>query len=338
MRAETNAAKAAGKPQGAGPGDPSSPLRDRGVTNAPGDGPLHLPLDVIDEDPNQPRKPDNPGFSFESLAELAATIRERGVKSPISVRENHKSAGRYLINHGARRYRASKLIGKETIPAFVDNDYNEADQVIENLQRNELTPREIADFIGRELAKGKKRRDIAKEIGKSPAFVTQYVTLLDLPEPIAAAFNSGRAKDVTVVNELVTAYKKNSNEVAAWLADDSEELTRGSVKLLRAYLDDRRRQVDDDSNLDDVDALTGKADAEDEGGEQGPHDGDAKKEVGRGKLNKAVILVKHGQRMARLLTTRRPSADGWAWLKYQDDGHEFEADLGTVQLIAVVEG
>src|SRR3546814_14860745 len=99
------------------------------------------------------------------------------------------------------RYRGSKWADKTTIPGFIDNNYNEADQVIENLQRNELTAREIADFIGRELAKGKKKGEIAKEIGKSPAFVTQHVTLLDLPEPIAEAFNSGRAKDVTVARK-----------------------------------------------------------------------------------------------------------------------------------------
>ncbi|MFA7523196.1 MAG: ParB/RepB/Spo0J family partition protein [Halothiobacillaceae bacterium] len=325
-----------------GLGDLSSLLNDpAGASSQQGDGPLHLPLDVIDEDPNQPRKSDNPGFSDDSLEELAVTIRDRGVKSPISVRENPEAEGRYLINHGARRYRASKRAGKETIPAFVDNDYNEADQVIENLQRNELTAREIADFIGRELAKGKKKGEIAKEIGKSPAFVTQHVTLLDLPEPIAEVFNNGRAKDVTVVNELVTAYKKNPDEVAAWLADDSQELTRGSVKLLREFLDDKRRHQDDDErDPNTVDAFTGKTDSEDEDGEQGASE-DAKKEKKEedpDKIKKAIVLVKHDDRMARLLTNRRPPAEGWAWLKYEDDGHEVEADLGNVQLMALMEG
>nr|AAY97968.1 KorB [Plasmid pMCBF1]ABO36605.1 KorB protein [uncultured bacterium pMCBF6] len=325
-----------------GLGDLSSLLNDpAGASSQQGDGPLHLPLDVIDEDPNQPRKSDNPGFSDDSLEELAVTIRDRGVKSPISVRENPEAEGRYLINHGARRYRASRLAGKETIPAFVDNDYNEADQVIENLQRNELTAREIADFIGRELAKGKKKGEIAKEIGKSPAFVTQHVTLLDLPEPIAEVFNNGRAKDVTVVNELVTAYKKNPDEVGAWLADDSQELTRGSVKLLREFLDDKRRHQDDDErDPNTVDAFTGKTDSEDEEGEQGASE-DAKKEKKEDdpdKIKKAIVLVKHDDRMARLLTNRRPPAEGWAWLKYEDDGHEVEADLGNVQLMALMEG
>jgi ParB family chromosome partitioning protein len=309
-------------------------------------GPLDLSLELIDEDPNQPRKKDNPGFSRVSLDELAATISLRGVKTPISVRENPEVEGRYIINHGARRYRASKVAGKTTIPAFVDNDYNEADQVIENLQRNELTAREIADFIGRELAKGKKKGEIAKEIGKSPAFVTQHVTLLDLPEPIAEAFNSGRANDVTVINELVTAYKKNSEEVDVWLADDSQELTRGSVKLLREFLEDKRRHSgeqdrDGESDLNTADALASKGTNEIGGNEQAQEDSKAKKEekaTDPEKLKKAIVRVQHDGRLARLVLHRRPPEDGFAWLKYEDDGHEFEANLGDVQLVAILEG
>src|SRR4051812_12362920 len=67
------------------------------ATNA---GPIALALDLIDEDPNQPRKL----FDLASLAEMAETIRIRGVKTPISVRPNPQAKGRYLINHGARRY------------------------------------------------------------------------------------------------------------------------------------------------------------------------------------------------------------------------------------------
>ena len=171
MSAKTNAKKKEqDKPQSSGLGldglgDLAGLLNEQPAANAGGAGPQELPLDLIDEDPHQPRTADNPGFSPESIAEIGETIKARGVKSPISVRENQDAPGRYLINHGARRYRGSKWAHKTTIPAFIDNDYNEADQVIENLQRNELTAREIADFIGRELAKGKKKGEIAKEIG-----------------------------------------------------------------------------------------------------------------------------------------------------------------------------
>jgi ParB family transcriptional regulator, chromosome partitioning protein len=321
-------------------GDLSGLLDAPAPAGGAGSGPVEIPLDLIDEDPNQPRKADNPGFSPESIAELGATIKVRGVKSPISVRDNLDAEGRYIINHGARRYRASMWAEKEAIPAFIDNDYNEADQVIENLQRNELTPREIADFIGRELAKNKKKSEIAKEIGKSPAFITQHVTLLDLPEAIAEAFNVGRVRDVTVVNELVTAFKKKPQEVESWLADDEQEITRGSVKLLREFLDDKAR----DPNT--VDAFSGKTDAEadDAGESQGPDEGgtDAKgkaaKESDPNKLKKAIVQVEHYGRPARLVLTKRPSEIGLAWFKYEDDGQEFEAAITEAKLVALVEG
>ena len=323
-----------------GLGHLSSLLNDPVGANVPSYVPLYLPLELIDEDPNQPRQSNNPGFSKDSLDELASTIRARGVKSPISVRENLEIKGRYLINHGARRYRASKLAGKETIPAFVDNDYNEADQVIENLQRNELTAREISDFIGRELAKGKKKIQIAKDIGKSPSFVTQHVTLLDLPEPIAKVFNGGRINDVTVVNELVMSYKKNPKEVSAWLSDDDQELTRGSVKLLREFLENKRSLKDDDleSGMDDIFIGEMDIDTDTESNAQEADDQVGKKKARAEKIKNAIVLVKHDQRTAHLLTSRRPSMEGCAWLRYNDDGFEAEADLDEVKLIALMEG
>ena len=298
-----------------------------------GSGPLELPLDLIDEDPDQPRTADNPGFSLKSIAEIGRTIKDRGVKSPISVRENPDAPGRYIINHGARRVRGSKWAKKATIPGFVDNDYNDDDQVIENLQRNELTAREIADYIGRELTKGRKKGQIAKAVGKSAAFITQHVTLLDLPEPIAQAFNTGRAKDVTVINELVTAYKRNPDEVGPWLADDSQELTRGSVKLLREFLDSKRNQGEEERDPNTVNSFTGQTDAE--------GNDDAKKKKSKkqdsDKLKKAIVQVDHNGRTARLILDRRPPAKGHAWLKYEDDGQEFKADLAKVQLLALLE-
>lgn len=150
--------------------------------------PTLLDINLIDEDPNQPRKEDNPGFSQQSLKELALTIAERGVKSPISVRPTDN--GRFIINHGARRYRASKLAGKTTIPAFIDNDYTHLDQLIENIQRDALTPREVADYIGYKISMGFKKSEIANELGKSNAWVSQHSVILDMPEPIAKAFNN----------------------------------------------------------------------------------------------------------------------------------------------------
>lgn len=314
-------------------------------------GPLELPINLISEDPHQPRTKDNPGFSAESLAELADTIRLRGVKTPISVRDNPDSPGFYIINHGSRRARASQLAGKSTIPAFIDNDYNEADQVVENLQRDDLTPREIADFIGRELAKGKQKGEIARELGKSASFVSQHVTLLDLPDPIAEVFNSGRCRDVTVINELVIAHKKRPQEVDVWLADENQEIARGSVKLLREFLEDKRKHeaIDNDRDANPADkAPPGKTDTTADNREaadseqalcaskSGPET--APNQVNPAKMKKAIVQVRHDDRPARLILNHRPPAVGYALLKYEDDGQEFLADLSRVQLVALVEG
>lgn len=297
-------------------------------------GPLDILLDLIDEDPNQPRTADNPGFSEDSIAEIGSTIKARNVKSPISIRENPESPGRYIINHGARRYRGSKWAGKLSIPAFIDNDYNEADQVIENLQRNDLTAREIADFIGRELARGKKKNQIAKEIGKSNSFVSQHVVLLELPEPIAAAFNVGRINDVSAVNDLVVAYKKAPEEVEAWLEDESnQEITRGNVKLLREFLDDKSGGSSD--NTDN----TGGDNQENGGDEKNPENKqEGGKEKDPNKLSKAIVQVEHDGRLGRLMLNRRPSEAGRAWMKYEDDGQEFEAVLSDVSITQLLEG
>ncbi|MCD2514385.1 transcriptional repressor gene korB [Comamonas endophytica] len=324
---------------------------------AAGGGPLALEIALIDEDPHQPRTKDNPGFSEQSLEELAASIRLRGVKTPISVRENPEAPGRYLINHGARRFRGAQRAGLDSIPGFIDNDYNEADQVVENLQRNELTAREIADFIGRELAKGVKKGDIAKAISKSPAFISQHVTLLDLPEPLAQVFNSGRVRDVTVVNELMTAYKKTPQDVSAWLGDASQEITRGTVKLLREFLDAKDAPA----------PMAGAAPAPGPNGHAAPPAAASAaaasaaaasaaaasaaaasaaaalaakggKIAAAEKLRKAVVHVRHEDRIARLMLERRPPAEGVAWLQYIDDGRELQASLQHVTLVALLEG
>ena len=310
-------------------------VTDSVSVEANGAGPLKVPLSAIDEDPSQPRTQDNPGFRPESIAELAASYGPNGPKSPISLRDNVANPGRYIINHGHRRFRAAKVKGLTAVPAFIDNDYHEIDQVIENLQRNDLTPREISDWIGRELAKGVRKGDIAKSVGKSAAFVTQHANLLDLPEAIAATFNSGRASDVTVVNELLTAYKKNPKEVAAWLADEQQEITRGEVKLLRGFLDEKRNEKEGEPAENEAAELSNGTE---------PPVGERtsvmvkERTVDSNKLNRAIIQVSHDGHPARLVLTRRPRAKGRAWLRYDEDGREFEADLAEVTLVALIEG
>ena len=108
-----------------------------------------------------------------------------------------------MINHGARRYRASKLAGKTTIPAFIDDDYNLIDQVVENIQRDELTVREIVDVIAMLYNKKRmKKKDIADKFHKSQAWVSERYALSDAPEPVQNLINNNIVTDVTVLAQL----------------------------------------------------------------------------------------------------------------------------------------
>jgi|GEM_PF-1971332 len=196
-------------------------------------GATEIDITLISEDIHQPRKE----FNQETLRELTETIKLRGVKSPISVRPNPDKPGTYIINHGARRYRASINAGLTKIPAFIDTDYSEADQVIENLQRDDLTSREIADFIGRQLAGGKTKSEIARLIGKTNPYITMHATLLDLPDPLADVYRTGRCTDVTALYDLTRLYKANKDEVITWLAlSTQEEISRLDVYQFSKFL------------------------------------------------------------------------------------------------------
>lgn len=234
----------------------------------PDSSPLKLPLSEIDEDPNQPRRNDNPGFSKKSIDELAETIKQRGVKTPISVRK--LDSGRYMVNHGARRLRAAKVAGLSLIPAYVDGDYTDVDQVIENLQRDDLTAREIAEFIGRQLAKGQKKGAIAKSIGRSAAFVSHHVALLDLPDSIDKLYRLGLCRDVTVLYELVVARKKDAEAVDSWLKAEDGEITRSSVRGLKGYIKEKANE----SKSEIADQASEPLGVETVGNEQGSVDGE----------------------------------------------------------------
>ncbi len=216
---------------------PSKPATPTGATE--------IDVNLIIEDIHQPRKE----FNQDTLRELTETVKLRGVKSPISVRPNPDKPGTYIINHGARRYRACINAGLKTIPAFIDTDYSEADQVIENLQRDNLTSREIADFIGRQLAAGKTKSDVARQLGKTNPYITTHAALLDLPDPIDEIYRSGRCTDVTAIYDLTRLYKANKEEVINWLnLSAPEEISRLDVKHFSKFLELKKIQGAIDSD------------------------------------------------------------------------------------------
>ena len=138
-----------------------------------------LPLTLIDPDPEQVRQVRTDGESF---GELADSIREHGVIEPITVRWI-AGAERFQIITGERRFRAAQRVGLETIPAIVRDlsDTKKAvHQLVENIQRENMNPIEEAKAFRRYLAAtGQQMEELAKEIGKSKAYVSQVMGLLE---------------------------------------------------------------------------------------------------------------------------------------------------------------
>ena len=143
-----------------------------------------LPLDAIYPNPDQPRV----DFDAETLEELASSIKHIGLVQPITVREDGKGEGKYIIISGERRYRAARLIELETIPAYirtVDDDQVVEMALIENIQREDLNAIEIALTFSKLIdADGLTQEELATRVGKKRATVANYLRLLKLPAQI----------------------------------------------------------------------------------------------------------------------------------------------------------
>jgi ParB family chromosome partitioning protein len=150
-----------------------------------------LPVTAIEPNPNQPRI----HFEEDSLADLAASIRELGVLQPILVR-TVAEPGRYRLIAGERRWRAARRAGLDTIPAIVrdTDDVGSIEQaLVENLHRQDLTALEeaaayqqlIEDF---DLT----HDDVAARVGKSRVSITNTLRLLQLPPAIQHLLADGR--------------------------------------------------------------------------------------------------------------------------------------------------
>lgn len=141
-----------------------------------------IELDKIYANPDQPRRT----FDEEAMQELADSIREHGVISPITLRDN--GDGSYMIIAGERRFRASKLAGLERIPAYIRTAKDEQVMemaLIENIQREDLDAIEIALAYQRLMDDYNLTQErMSERVGKKRATVANYLRLLKLPAEI----------------------------------------------------------------------------------------------------------------------------------------------------------
>jgi len=151
---------------------------------------VELPIDSLSPNPNQPRV----HFDEESLAELAASIREIGVLQPVLARS--AGNGLYQLVAGERRWRAARRAGLTSIPAILRNtdDLSSVEQaLVENLHRQDLTPLEEAAAYQQLIEDfGLTHEQVSSRVGKSRSAVTNTLRLMSLPPTIQHLLADGR--------------------------------------------------------------------------------------------------------------------------------------------------
>lgn len=183
---------------------------------------LRIPVNMIEPNPFQPRM----SFDQDSLQELAASIRTFGLIQPITVRK--KSADRYQIISGERRFKACQLAGMDMVPAYIRdaNDQGMLEMaIVENIQRENLDPIEVAMSYQRLIDEcSLTQEQMADRVGKKRASVTNYLRLLKLPAKVqhdlkVGLLSVGHAKvllgldDVVLQEKLCDFVIKNSLSV-----------------------------------------------------------------------------------------------------------------------------
>lgn len=300
----------------------------------------------IREDPDQPRRE----FDQAALAELAADIRQRGVSTPISLRSDPEAQGRYIINHGHRRYRAAILVGKATIPAHIADAHDPYGQMTENMQREDMKPHEIAEFIKRRRALGENNSVIAKGLGKPPRYITEHLALVDMPAPLAAAYVAGKSTSPTTHYYLRNLYEKHPDQVATWVSDQLE-ISRKSVDDLANDLGGKNLKTkpnaafpkasnpvragiygeDDCSEETKPPMLTGK------GRPEQPRKADERSSTATVNF-RPLLLVEIDGRTASVRLKRLPSQQGLLRVRYEEDATETEVEAVRCKILSLEDG
>ncbi|MDY0781173.1 ParB/RepB/Spo0J family partition protein [Tenacibaculum sp. IB213877] len=175
---------------------------------------IEIDLNLIEVNPFQPRT----YFDEEALQELAGSIRELGVIQPITVRK--LAEDKFQLVSGERRFRASKLIGNKTVPAYIRiaNDQEMLEMaLVENIQRKNLDPIEVALSYQRLIDEIQlTQEELSTRVGKKRSTVTNYLRLLKLDPIIQTGMRDGfismghgRALiNVESISDQLTIYKK----------------------------------------------------------------------------------------------------------------------------------
>jgi len=209
-----------------------------------------LPIELIKPNPLQPRK----NFSKETLNELAASIKDRGVLQPIIVRPAKNKDNEWEIIAGERRWKAAQLAGFHEVPVSI-KDIKDEDvaiiALIENIQRENLSP--IEEALGYKTLMNKfsiTQEELGLKMRRSRAYITNFIRLLSLPEEVQKLLAE---KLISVGQVRPIIGNKNSIELAHIIVKEKlsarqvEQLVKtkeGRTKTIRNIVDVNIRKLE----------------------------------------------------------------------------------------------
>ena len=199
-------------------------------------GVTNLPISKIKTNPHQPRKK----FDKKSLLELASSIKEKGVITPITVKTDGDG---YILIAGERRLRASKLIKKREIPGYIIELTNDSEMMevalIENIQRENLNSIEESEAFA--VLQGKfnlSQSKIALAVGKSRSTITNALRLLQLPIQVKKSISDNRIS--AGHGRAILAMKTESRMLTLWKMIIEQNL---SVRAAEAQVKDKTKKI-----------------------------------------------------------------------------------------------
>ncbi len=219
---------------------------------------VDLDINSIEVNPFQPRT----SFNEETLRELASSIKELGVIQPITVRK--MDFNKYQLVSGERRYRASKLIGLDTIPSYIRiaNDQEALEMaLVENIQRQDLDPIEIALSYQRLIEEIEvTQEELSERVGKNRSTISNYLRLLKLDPIIQTGMRDGfismghgRALiNVESLNDQLDIYEKiitknlsvRATEALVRQYKNPNERSSTSKRPLPSYVKNAKKELD----------------------------------------------------------------------------------------------
>jgi ParB family transcriptional regulator, chromosome partitioning protein len=183
---------------------------------------IEIDLTKLRPNPDQPRK----RFNEETIQELASSIEQHGLIQPISVVPVPESDD-FVIVAGERRYRAHQQLGKTTITAIITKGKSDEIALIENIQREDLSPMDQAEGLASLMERhGYKQEEVAKVVGKSRPTVTELLSLNTLPEEIKQECRTFDAPKSYLVQIVRTSNPEDKQRL--W-----EAYKKGEVKTVR---------------------------------------------------------------------------------------------------------